>query len=114
MTITKKAIDRRTVLRGLGVSVALPLLDAMVPALTAFQKTAAKPVNRFGAVYVPNGIMMREWTPSAEGSAFEFTSILKPLEPFRDRLLVLSGLNSTPPAKQSELRESMPGPVLGF
>ena len=101
MTITKKAIDRRTVLRGLGVSVALPLLDAMVPALTAFQKTAAKPVNRFGAVYVPNGIMMREWTPSAEGSAFEFTSILKPLEPFRDRLLVLSGLNSTPPAKQS-------------
>ena len=101
MTITKKAIDRRTVLRGLGVSVALPLLDAMVPALTAFQKTAAKPVNRFGAVYVPNGIMMREWTPSAEGNAFEFTSTLKPLEPFRDRLLVLSGLNSTPPAKQS-------------
>jgi len=101
MTITKKSIDRRTILRGLGVSMALPLLDAMVPALTAFQKTAAKPANRFGAVYVPNGIMMREWTPSDEGSAFEFTPILKPLEPFRDRLLVLSGLNSTPPAKQS-------------
>lgn len=101
MTITKKAIDRRTILRGLGVSVALPLLDAMVPALTAFQKSAAKPVNRFGAVYVPNGIMMREWTPAADGSAFEFTPILKPLEPFRDRLLVLSGLNSTPPPKQS-------------
>src|SRR6516225_2829304 len=101
MTITKKAIDRRTMLRGMGVSVALPLLDAMVPALTAFQKTGAKPVNRFGAVYVPNGIMMREWTPSAEGSAFESMSILNPLEPFRDRLLVLSGLNSTPPAKQT-------------
>ena len=100
MIITKKEISRRTVLRGLGVSVALPLLDAMIPALTAFQKTAAKPVTRFGAVYVPNGIMMRQWTPQAEGSAFEFTPILKPLEPFRERLLVLSGLNSTPPAKQ--------------
>jgi len=100
MTITKKAISRRTVLRGLGVGVSLPLLDAMVPALTAFQKTAAKPVNRFGAVYVPNGMVMPHWTPASEGSAFEFTPILKPLEPFRDRLLVLSGLNSTPPAKQ--------------
>jgi hypothetical protein len=100
MIVTKNAIDRRTVLRGLGVTVALPLLDAMVPALTAFQKTAAKPVNRFGAVYVPNGIMMKQWTPEAEGDAFDFTPILKPLEPFRDRLLVLSGLNSTPPAKQ--------------
>ncbi|PWU05523.1 MAG: hypothetical protein C5B51_14250 [Terriglobia bacterium] len=100
MIVSKKAISRRTVLRGLGVSVALPLLDAMVPALTAFQRTAARPVNRFGAVYVPNGMMMRQWTPEAEGSAYEFTPILKPLEPFRDRLLVLSGLNSTPPAKQ--------------
>jgi hypothetical protein len=101
MMITKKAMSRRTVLRGAGVSLALPLLDAMIPALTAFQKTAAKPVNRFGAVYVPNGIMMPQWTPSAEGSSFEFTPILKPLEPFRDRLLVLSGLNSIPPAKQA-------------
>ena len=100
MMITKKAISRRTVLRGLGVSVSLPLLDAMVPALTAFQKTAAKPVNRFGAVYVPNGMRMPQFTPSTEGSAFEFTPILKPLEPYRDRLLVLSGLNSTPPANQ--------------
>jgi len=97
MMITKQAMSRRTVLRGLGVSVALPLLDAMVPALTAFQKTAAKPVNRFGAVYVPNGMMMAQWTPAAEGAGFEFTPTLKPLEPFRDRLLVLSGLNSTPP-----------------
>src|SRR5215472_2596802 len=85
----------------MGAAVSLPLLDSMVPALTAFQKTAAKPVNRFGAVYVPNGIMMAQWTPSTEGTAFEFTPTLKPLEPFRDRLLVLSGLNSTPPAKQA-------------
>src|SRR6516225_7999786 len=101
MIVTRKSIGRRTILRGMGAAVALPLLDSMVPALTAFQKTAAKPVNRFGAVYVPNGIMMAQWTPSADGSAFEFTPILKPLEPFRDRLLVLSGLNSTPPAKQT-------------
>jgi hypothetical protein len=100
MIISRKAIDRRTVLRGLGAGVALPLLDAMVPALTAFQRTAAKPVNRFGAVYVPNGMMMPQWTPSGEGSTFEFSPILKPLEPFRDRLLVLSGLNSTPPVRQ--------------
>jgi hypothetical protein len=97
MIITRKSISRRTVLRGLGAGVALPVLDAMVPALTAFQKTAAKPVNRFGAVYVPNGIMMPQWTPTAEGTAFEFSPTLKPLEPFRERLLVLSGLNSTPP-----------------
>jgi Protein of unknown function (DUF1552) len=101
MIIAKKSISRRIVLRGMGAAVGLPLLDAMVPALSAFQKTAAKPVNRFGAVYVPNGIMMAQWTPSAEGAAFEFTPTLKPLEPFRERLLVLSGLNSTPPAKQA-------------
>lgn len=97
MIITRKSISRRTVLRGIGAGVSLPLLDAMVPALTAFEKTAAKPVNRFGAVYVPNGIMMAQWTPTAEGTAFEFSPTLKALEPFRERLLVLSGLNSTPP-----------------
>ena len=101
MIVTRKSIGRRTILRGMGAAVALPLLDSMVPALTAFQKTAAKPVNRFGAVYVPNGIMMAQWTPSAEGATFEFTPTLKPLEPFRERLLVLSGLNSTPPVKQA-------------
>ena len=101
MIVAKKSLGRRTVLRGMGAALSLPLLDAMVPALTAFQKTAAKPVNRFGTVYVPNGIMMAQWTPSAEGAAFEFTPTLKPLEPFGDRLLVLSGLNSTPPAKQA-------------
>ena len=97
MIITKKAIPRRTLLRGLGATLALPLLDGMVPALTAFSKTPAKPALRFGAVYVPNGMVMQNWTPKADGSAFEFTPILEPLAPFKDQLLVLSGLNSTPP-----------------
>jgi hypothetical protein len=93
MIITKKAIDRRTMLRGLGAALALPLLDSMMPALTA----APKPTKRFGVVYVPNGINMNAWTPATEGPTFEFTPSLKPLEPFRDRLLVVSGLNSIPP-----------------
>ena len=92
MIITKKSIPRRTVLRGLGATVALPLLDGMVPALTALSKTAAKPTIRWGVVYVPNGVVIEEWTPAAEGAAFEFTRILQPLEPFRDQLLVLTGL----------------------
>ena len=95
MIITKKAIPRRTVLRGMGATMALPLLDGMVPALTAAAKTAARPIVRFCTVYVPNGVIMEQWTPAAEGSAFEFSPILKPLEPFRDHLLVLSGLDNT-------------------
>jgi hypothetical protein len=97
MIITKKAIARRTVLRGLGASLALPLLDSMVPAMVAAAESAAKPVMRLGVVYVPNGMVMKQWTPSAEGAAFEYPSILKPLEPYRDQLTVLTGLNSTPP-----------------
>ena len=97
MMITKKAMARRTILRGMGTALALPLLDGMVPALSALAKTAAKPTLRFGAVYVPNGIVMQNWTPTEEGTAFEFTPILEPLVTFRDQMLVLSGLNSTPP-----------------
>ena len=93
MFITKMAIDRRTALRGIGATVALPWLDAMVPALAA----AATPTKRFGAVYVPNGIVMENWTPAAEGAGFAFTPILQPLASFRDRLVVLTGLNSIPP-----------------
>ena len=92
MIITKKAIPRRTVLRGFGASLALPLLDAMVPAFAARTNAAAMPVIRFGVVYVPNGIMMQHWMPDREGEGFELKSILKPFEPFRDQLLVLSGL----------------------
>jgi hypothetical protein len=97
MIITKKALSRRTVLRGLGAAVALPLLDGMVPAFAAVQNSAARPVPRLGVVYIPNGMYMQNWTPETEGTGFEFSPILKPLEPFREQLLVMSGLNSTPP-----------------
>ena len=93
MMITKKAIPRRTVLRGIGASLALPLLDGMVPAFAGLQNTVAKPVKRLGVVYVPNGMAMEYWTPAAEGTAFALTPILRPLAPFRDQLLVLSGLS---------------------
>jgi hypothetical protein len=98
MIVTRKAIPRRTILRGLGAALALPLLDGMVPALTALGRTAGKPTRRFGVVYVPNGIVMKSWTPASEGTAFELTPILQPLAPFRDRMQVLTGLNSRPPA----------------
>jgi Protein of unknown function (DUF1552) len=96
MFIARKAISRRTVLRGLGAAVALPLLDSMVPALSAMAKTAATPINRFGLMYVPNGMIMKNYLPAGEGTGFELTPTLSALEPFRDRLLVLSGLNCTP------------------
>ena len=102
MIITKKALSRRTVLKALGVALPLPLLEAMVPASTPLAQTPAKPVMRFGAVYVPNGVIPAQWFPSTEGSAFEFSPTLKPLEPFRDRLLVLSGLDSLPPPPPGE------------
>ena len=95
MMITKKAIPRRTVLRGVGATLALPLLDGMVPAATALAKTAATGTMRFCTVYVPNGIIMERWTPLTNGAGFEFTPTLKPLEPFRDQLLVVSGLDNT-------------------
>jgi len=92
MMVTQKALPRRTFLRGAGAALALPLLDAMVPALAATRTTAAKPALRLGFVYVPNGIIHQDWAPSAEGNRFDFAPIMKPLEPFRDRLNVLSGL----------------------
>lgn len=91
--ITKKALDRRAVLRGLGTTLALPLLDSMAPALRAFDKTPAAPVKRFGVVYTPNGRMMKNWTPAGEGAGFEFSPTLASLQPYRDKLLVLTGLN---------------------
>ena len=97
MIITKRAIPRRTILRGLGAAVTLPLLDSMVPALTAESLTAAAPTHRLGVIYVPNGIVMEQWTPMAEGTDFELTPILQPLARFRDRLLVVSGLSNKGP-----------------
>jgi hypothetical protein len=96
MIVTKKAIPRRTMLRSIGAAVALPLLDSMVPAFSATSKTAAKPINRFGVVYVPNGMIMKNYLPATEGAAWELTPTLSALEPFRKQVLVLSGLNSSP------------------
>ena len=93
MVITKKCLSRRTVLRGLGATIALPLLDGMVPAFAAVRTTAARPVKRLGAVYVPNGMSMARWLPATEGS-LELTPILTPLAPVRDRVLVLSGMDN--------------------
>jgi hypothetical protein len=92
MFLFKKRMNRRTVLRGLGASVALPWLDAMVPALGA-----TTPTKRFGAVYVPNGIAMHNWTPSSDSIGLEFKPILQPLAAFREQVVLLTGLNSIPP-----------------
>ena len=92
MFVSRKHLPRRTFLKGVGVSLALPLLDSMIPARTLLAQTAAKPFPRLGFVYVPHGAIMDKWTPATEGAGFEFTPILKPLEPFRDRLNVVSGL----------------------
>jgi hypothetical protein len=93
MFITKMSLPRRTFLRGMGATVALPLLEAMVPALTATARTAANPTHRFGAVYIPHGAIMERYRPAAEGSGFEFTPILKPLEAVKDRVVVVSNLD---------------------
>ena len=93
--LTGKPLSRRTVLRGAGATLALPLLDAMLPAFSTRAHAAAKPVHRFMTFYVPNGMAMEYWTPKGEGSAFELSPILAPLAPFRDQLTVLSGLKAT-------------------
>lgn len=94
MIITKKHLPRRTFLRGLGASVALPLLDSMVPALTAQELTSAAPVKRLGIIYVPNGVFMDNWTPPEKGSDFSLPSTMEPLSPFQDQMLVLTGLSN--------------------
>src|SRR5438094_1832463 len=93
MFITKKCLSRRTVLRGMGAAFALPFLESMVPAATPLAQTAARPRTRFGAIYFPHGATMDKWTPAAEGSAFEFSEILQPLKPFKDRVNVISDLS---------------------
>ena len=96
MIITKKAIPRRTVLRGMGSMLALPLVDSMVPALSAMQRTAAKLINRFGVMYVPNGMIMKNYLPVTEGANYELTPTLSALAPFREHVLVVSGLECIP------------------
>jgi hypothetical protein len=98
MVITKMALPRRTFIRGIGATLALPLLDAMLPAMSAQSKAAP----RFAAVYCGNGANMNDWTPPTEGADFAFSPILKPLEPFRDRTLVFTGLDNFPATDQGD------------
>jgi hypothetical protein len=90
--LRKLHLSRRMLLRGAGAAVALPLLDAMVPAGTALAQTAARPKVRFAAIYMPHGAVMRHWTPETEGAGFEFKPTLEPLAPFRERINVISDL----------------------
>ncbi|MGA2713845.1 MAG: DUF1552 domain-containing protein [Bryobacteraceae bacterium] len=92
MFITRKHIPRRSFLRGAGVALALPFLDSMVPAQTALRKTAANPKTRFTGIFVPHGMAPGYWIPKTEGKGFEFPMIMKPLEPFRDQTVIMSGL----------------------
>jgi hypothetical protein len=94
MIATKKALNRRTVLRGMGAALALPFLDSMVPAFAQSAQTAARPVKRLGIVYVPNGIRMEHWTPVGQGLDWETTQILEPLAPYRKDMLIVSGLTN--------------------
>ena len=96
MFISKKHLPRRTFLRGVGAAVALPLLESMIPAATALSQTAARPAPRMGFIYFPHGAVMDKWTPATEGTGFGFTPILKPLEPFRNYVTVVSGLENKP------------------
>ena len=94
MIITKKHLSRRTFLRGtFGATMALPLLDAMVPALTAQSRAVASPF-RFGVVYMPSGIFPDTWHPDAVGSNFDFKPVMQPLEPFRDKLVTISQMRA--------------------
>ena len=96
MIVTKKAIPRRTVLRGLGAAVALPFLDSMVPAFAGVRNAVARSVNRLSIVYMPNGMNMDHWTPKTDGAAFELTRILEALRAFREQMIVVTGLDNEP------------------
>jgi hypothetical protein len=94
MFITKKHLPRRTFLRGAGATVALPLLDAMLPAATALAHTAANPSPRMGFIYFPHGAIMDKWTPQGDGAGLELQPILKALEPFKRQMTVVTGLEN--------------------
>ena len=94
MMIFKKSMPRRSFLRGAGAAIALPVLDAMFPALASINETA-RAARRFSIVYVPNGMNMKFWTPETAGSSFELPRTLKPLEPWKEQMLVLSGMNNS-------------------
>src|SRR5262247_3790695 len=92
MFLTKTALPRRTFLRGVGATLALPLLDAMVPAATALAQTPAARPSRFGFIYVPHGADMASWTPATAGTNFDLSPTLTPLEPFKNQMVVVSNL----------------------
>src|SRR4030095_17057161 len=92
MFITKKHLSRRTFIRGAGVAVGLPFLDAMVPAWTQLVHTAASPKPRMGFMYLPHGAIMENWTPAAVGTGFELSPILQTFAPFKHQLTIASGL----------------------
>jgi hypothetical protein len=94
MFITRKSLSRRTVLKGAGVALALPLLDAMIPAGTAWAQTAARPKVRMGFVYFPHGAVMKNWMPEKTGTDFEFSAILKPLAPYKPYVTIVTGLRN--------------------
>ena len=94
MFLSRKHLSRRTVLKGAGATIALPLLDAMVPAGTALAQTVAASSPRLGFVYFPHGALQDEWTPTRTGRDFEFPFILKPLEPLREQVTIVSGLRN--------------------
>jgi hypothetical protein len=102
MIITRKHLPRRTFLKGLGAAIALPMLDSMVPALARGAELAAtkKVPQRIAWAYIPNGVTMAEWSPTTEGSAYEFTRILKPFEPYRKDMLLISGLGHEPASRR--------------
>ena len=95
MFIPRLAIPRRTILKELGTALALPLLDAMAPAFSRRALAASKPAHRFQTFYVPNGMAMDYWTPKGEGAAFELSPILEPLAPYRNQMVVLSGIKAS-------------------
>src|SRR3569833_718393 len=92
--ITRKHLSRRTVLRGMGVSIALPLLDAMIPASTALANTAASPSPRMGFINIPHGAIMNRWAPAQTGKDYEITQNQKPHEPNRKHKTIVSGLRN--------------------
>src|SRR5262245_66206519 len=93
MFITKKHLSRRTFLHGVGVTMALPLLDSMLPAATALAQTSARSRTRLSCIYVPHGATMDKWTPATDGAGFELSEILQPLKPFHDRVNIISDLS---------------------
>ncbi len=97
MFVTKKHLSRRTVLRGAGTALALPLLDAMIPARTALAQTAAKATPHMGFIYFPHGAVMNQWTPKGEGKIEEFNEILKPLDKYKSMTTVFSNLDNQAP-----------------